>query len=133
MALLAKPWLIFWPFSESLLTGRGQGMSYHGGFVGCFLDLLVDKAAQAGFFCLGDTAAVGYRLRLHFGRIGNFLNGELYGRITTSKIARVSSVPLQTAFRSKKMVREFAAKAGIAVQEGAQYVNLPRHRYTGVA
>ena len=38
------------------------------------------------------------------------------------------SVPLHDCFPVKEeWVREFAAKAGIVVQEGAQYINLPRH------
>ena len=32
-----KPWLIFWPFSKTREWTGLQGMSYHGGFIGCFL------------------------------------------------------------------------------------------------
>ena len=125
-----KPWLIFWPFSESREWTGLQGMSYHGGFIGCFLGaFLWTKRHKQDFFAWADTAAAGIPLGYTFGRIGNFLNGELYGRITTSKIGMLfPSVPLHDCFPVKEdWVREFAAKAGIAVQEGAQYVNLPRH------
>ena len=36
-----KPWLIFWPFSESRQWTGLQGMSYHGGFIGCFLGAIL--------------------------------------------------------------------------------------------
>ena len=125
-----KPWLIFWPFSESRQWTGLQGMSYHGGFIGCFLGaILWTKRHKQDFFAWADTAAAGIPLGYTFGRIGNFLNGELYGRITTSPIGMIfPSVPLHDCFPVKEAwVRDFAAKAGVAIQEGAQYVNLPRH------
>ena len=125
-----KPWLIFWPFSESHQWTGLQGMSYHGGFIGCFLGaFLWAKRHKQDFFAWADTAAAGIPLGYTFGRLGNFFNGELYGRITTSPIGMIfPSVPLHDCFPVKEAwVREFAAKAGVAIQGGAQYVNLPRH------
>ena len=125
-----KPWLIFWPFSEAREWTGLQGMSYHGGFIGCFLGaFLWTKRHKQDFFAWADTAAAGIPLGYTFGRIGNFLNGELYGRITTSPIGMIfPSVPLHDCFPVKEAwVQEFAAKAGVAIQEGAQYINLPRH------
>ena len=125
-----KPWLIFWPFSEAREWTGLQGMSYHGGFIGCFLGaFLWTKQHKQDFFAWADTAAAGIPLGYTFGRIGNFFNGELYGRITASPIGMIfPSVPLHDCFPVKEeWVREFAAKAGVAIQEGAQYVNLPRH------
>ena len=105
-------------------------MSYHGGFIGCFLGaFLWAKRHKQDFFAWADTAAAGIPLGYTFGRLGNFFNGELYGRITTSPIGMIfPSVPLHDCFPVKESwVQEFAAKAGVAIQDGAQYVNLPRH------
>lgn len=125
-----NPWLIFWPFSATHGWVGLQGMSYHGGFIGCFMGaLLWTKKRKQPFFAWADTACAGIPLGYTFGRIGNFLNGELYGRITASPIGMIfPSVPLHDCFPAKEAwVQAFAQKAGITIQEGAQYVNLPRH------
>ena len=59
------------------------GMSFHGGFLGCVLAVLV-FAYRRGIspLSLGDiTCAVG-PIGLLLGRIANFINGELWGRPT---------------------------------------------------
>lgn len=125
-----KPWLIFWPFSEAREWTGLQGMSYHGGFIGCFLGAwLWTKRHSQDFFAWADTAAASIPLGYTFGRLGNFLNGELYGRITASPIGMIfPSVPLHDCFPVKETwVKDFAAQAGLTIQEGAQYINLPRH------
>jgi len=78
------PELIWTDPVEILKTWHG-GMSFHGGILGVFATLL--------FFCLrnrldplriGDIAAAAAPLGLFFGRIANFVNGELWGRPTTA-------------------------------------------------
>ena len=60
-----------------------------------------------------------------FGRIGNFLNGELYGRITTMPWGIV--FPQAEKFSSNLLwVQEFAAKIGMNITAD-KLVNLPRH------
>jgi phosphatidylglycerol:prolipoprotein diacylglycerol transferase len=59
------------------------GMSFHGGFTGCVVAVVL-FAARRGIpiFSLGDlTCAVG-PIGLFLGRIANFINGELWGRPT---------------------------------------------------
>ena len=58
------------------------GMSFHGGMLGVFLGLLI-YARNHGrpFFEVTDFVAPMIPLGLGFGRIGNFINGELVGRI----------------------------------------------------
>jgi len=59
------------------------GMSFHGGFIGCVLAVLL-FARKRGIpvLSLGDiTCAVG-PIGLFLGRIANFINGELWGRPT---------------------------------------------------
>ncbi|MFN8671841.1 MAG: prolipoprotein diacylglyceryl transferase [Candidatus Sericytochromatia bacterium] len=57
------------------------GMSFHGGLIGIILaTILYARKKKAKFSDLGDMVALGGALGLGFGRIGNFINGELYGR-----------------------------------------------------
>ena len=59
------------------------GLSFHGGFIGaaiaCFLFC---RKKKINFYTIADIAVIPLALGLAFGRIGNFTNGELYGRIT---------------------------------------------------
>jgi len=57
------------------------GMSFHGGFTGCVLAVvLFARRRGIPIFSLGDvTCAVG-PIGLFLGRIANFINGELWGR-----------------------------------------------------
>lgn len=125
-----KPWLIFWPFSQDGQWTGLQGMSYHGGFLGAFIgSFLWTKRHKQPFLAWVDTACAAIPLGYTFGRLGNFLNGELYGRITASPIGMIfPSIPLHDYFSAQEVwVQEFAAQAGIVIPAGAQLVNLPRH------
>jgi len=59
------------------------GMSFHGGFIGCVLAVLLFGYKRGiSVLSLGDiTCAVG-PIGLFLGRIANFINGELWGRPT---------------------------------------------------
>ena len=59
------------------------GMSFHGGFIGAILaGILFVRKRQTGFFQMADIVAPTIPIGLGLGRVGNFINGELYGRIT---------------------------------------------------
>lgn len=59
------------------------GMSFHGGLAGVLLALwLYGRRIGKTFFTITDFAAPLAPLGLGFGRIGNFINGELWGRPT---------------------------------------------------
>ena len=59
------------------------GMSFHGGFLGVLLGLWLFGWRQGlPFFRLGDFIAPLAPIGLGVGRIGNFINGELWGRAT---------------------------------------------------
>lgn len=61
------------------------GMSYHGGVIGVILALLAFTRTQKnGFFETFDLFIPAIPLGYTFGRLGNFINGELYGRVTDS-------------------------------------------------
>ena len=122
-----KPWLIFWPFGSGGYWTGLQGMSYHGGFIGgCIGMILWSIRYKRPFLAWCDTMAASIPLGYTFGRLGNFLNGELYGRVTTSPIGMI--FPDATRFRlAENWVRATVEKIGMHVPEGALMVNLPRH------
>jgi len=60
------------------------GMSFHGGCLGVLLaGLLYCRRTGLDFWKAADLFVVTVPLGLFFGRLGNFINGELYGRVTT--------------------------------------------------
>lgn len=60
------------------------GMASHGGVLGLFFFTLYwAKTRKCSWTGLGDNLVVAAPLGLLFGRIANFINGELYGRPTT--------------------------------------------------
>ena len=63
------------------------GMSFHGGMIGMILSvLLFSKVKKKSFLKIMDVMGCIAPLGLFMGRIANFINGELYGRITTSPV-----------------------------------------------
>ena len=66
------------------------GMSWHGGFLGIVVaGLLVSRRFGVPFLRLADMAAVGAPVGFFFGRLANFVNGELWGRVTEVSWAMV--------------------------------------------
>ena len=67
---------------QVLAVWRG-GMSFHGGLVGVVLAIVL-FARRHGLpvVMLGDRVATVAPIGLFFGRVANFINGELYGRVT---------------------------------------------------
>jgi phosphatidylglycerol:prolipoprotein diacylglycerol transferase len=119
-----QPWLIFWPFRDGQFTGL-MGMSYHGGAIGGVVAVvLFSRIKHFSFREIGDMYAASIPLGYTFGRLGNFINAELYGRVTTGPLGMLfpNATPLPA---SEAWVREAAATAGIAVS--GPLVNLPRH------
>ncbi|RKY39412.1 MAG: prolipoprotein diacylglyceryl transferase [Candidatus Omnitrophota bacterium] len=68
---------------EMLALWHG-GLSIHGGLVGGTLaGLLYCLRHKINFFLFADLFVIPLSLCLCLGRIGNFINGELYGRLTS--------------------------------------------------
>ncbi|HON59991.1 MAG TPA: prolipoprotein diacylglyceryl transferase [Smithella sp.] len=82
---LRHPLEIFLPFSFSdgiRFTGI-SGMSYHGGIVGVLIVMgLFLKKRKINFWRFADLIVPAVPLGYTFGRLGNFINGELWGRVT---------------------------------------------------
>lgn len=123
----SAPWLIFWPFDgKGNFTGFA-GMSYHGALVGIVVAMFFfAKVHKINLLLWGDLLAIATPLGYTFGRIGNFINGELWGR--------VSDLPWAMQFpnapnldMSKPWVADMAARTGVPIVEDVAVVNLPRH------
>jgi phosphatidylglycerol:prolipoprotein diacylglycerol transferase len=57
------------------------GMSFHGGFLGCMLAIwFFNRRYKHGYFVIVDMMAIITPIGLFAGRIGNFINGELWGK-----------------------------------------------------
>jgi len=60
------------------------GMSFHGGFLGVVVALILfARKHRINMLSLGDLVAPVVPIGLFFGRLANFINGELWGRETT--------------------------------------------------
>ena len=80
--LFYTPELIWTDPVEILKTWHG-GMSFHGGGLGVLLALVIFAwRNKIDMLRLGDVAAACTPIGLFFGRIANFINGELWGRPT---------------------------------------------------
>jgi len=81
--LFYTPELIWRDPMEILKVWHG-GMSFHGGALGVLLALILfSMTNKLDPLRLGDVAAAATPIGLFFGRIANFINGELWGRPTT--------------------------------------------------
>jgi phosphatidylglycerol:prolipoprotein diacylglycerol transferase len=125
-----NPLQIVFPFQrvDGALRFIGlQGMSYHGGLVGAITAVMVYcRVKRLPVLHVADLLAASAPLGYTFGRLGNFINGELYGRITSSPIGMV--FPHAPEYpTSAPWVRELADEAGLAIADGAALVNLPRY------
>jgi phosphatidylglycerol:prolipoprotein diacylglycerol transferase len=59
------------------------GMSFHGGLIGCIIaGIIYCKKNRIDFWELSDLIIVTAPIGLGLGRLGNFINSELYGRTT---------------------------------------------------
>ncbi|RUO23603.1 prolipoprotein diacylglyceryl transferase [Aliidiomarina iranensis] len=79
--------LVFFQFSQG-------GMSFHGGLLGVLIALFLFAIKHnRGFLQVGDFVAPLVPVGLGAGRIGNFINGELWGRVTDVPWAMVFPNP----------------------------------------
>jgi phosphatidylglycerol---prolipoprotein diacylglyceryl transferase len=80
---LAHPAEIIWPFRDGHFVGI-SGMSFHGGALGVILlGWYFCRRYKWRFYQLADPAMPFVAVGLGLGRLGNFINGELFGRPTT--------------------------------------------------
>jgi phosphatidylglycerol:prolipoprotein diacylglycerol transferase len=102
------------------------GMSFHGGALGVTLAIvLFARQRKLSIFALADIVIEAIPIGLFFGRIANFINGELYGRISDVGWAMIFP---------NGAVREDAVPLGLSglcqnvtLADGTAGLNCPRH------
>ena len=95
---------------EILQLWKG-GMSFHGGFLGCVLAVvLFARHRGLSILSLGDITCAAGTIGIFLGRIANFINGELWGRPT--------DVPWAMVFPSGGPVPRHPSQLYEAVLEG---------------
>ncbi len=66
------------------------GMSFHGGLIGIIISIyLFCRKNNIQFFYLSDLVSIVAPIGLFFGRIANFINNELYGKVTNFPFAMI--------------------------------------------
>ena len=86
-ARLAYVFIYNWDYYRdnlgSLLSVWQGGLSFHGAIVGFVVVMIVwSKKKGIPFYQLSDSSVLSGTLGLGLGRLGNFINGELYGRLS---------------------------------------------------
>ena len=129
---LKHPLEIVLPFQFSdggiVFTGI-SGMSYHGGLIGCLLAAWIYvRRNELNFRDLLDLFLPVIPLGYTFGRLGNFINGELYGRVTTAPIGMHFPLAPGEALRHPSQLYEafFEGIFLFAVLWSLRHVKAPR-------
>lgn len=126
--LFYKPFYYFAHPAEVLAIWQG-GMSFHGGFLGVLIALwLFARNRNKRWLEVTDFVAPLIPLGLAAGRLGNFINGELWGRVTSPNAPWAVYFP-QAAAEDKAWITAFpqeaAARGLVAIYERVGM--LPRH------
>lgn len=110
------------------------GLSFHGGALGVILaSLLWCKKRKINFYKLADPTMPLVALGLGLGRLGNFINSELYGRITASPLGMVfkNAEPVNiNSEQAQTVLQKLNLSAGELaplLSQNGTLVNLPRH------
>ena len=83
------------------------GMSFHGGFIGIVIAaILTSKRYNISIFVFTDVVALAIPMVLFFGRLANFMNGELAGRASTLPWAVVFPPPYNDGPRHPSPIYE---------------------------
>ena len=70
-------------FFEILKIWQG-GMSFHGGLLGVIISIIFfSRKTKINFFKFADIISCVAPIGIFLGRIANFINGELYGKVST--------------------------------------------------
>jgi phosphatidylglycerol:prolipoprotein diacylglycerol transferase len=73
----------YWSEPVRILQTWTGGMSWHGGFLGIVIaGLLLARRWKMPFLRIADLASVGAPVGFGLGRLANFVNNELWGRVT---------------------------------------------------
>ena len=122
-------YVLFYKFSDYLANPLDifkvweGGMSFHGGFLGVVVAMwLFGRKHNISILKLMDSVAPLVPLGLASGRIGNFINGELWGRVTELNAFWAMGFP-----QARYEDAEAAAHNPLWAEWLQQYGMLPRH------
>jgi len=94
-----------------LLSLHLGGMSFHGAMLGVIVFLFIyQKVKKASAFTILDIAILFSPIALFFGRLGNFINGELWGR--------PSDLPWAMVFPAADLITRHPSQLYQAITEG---------------
>jgi phosphatidylglycerol:prolipoprotein diacylglycerol transferase len=109
---------------ETLYLWHG-GMSFHGGALGVTIAILLFTRARAlPVFAFADIICAAIPIGLFFGRIANFINGELWGRVTDMWWAMIFPGGAQLAAAVPPEFRALCRQVSLLEGPG---LNCPRH------
>lgn len=106
------------------------GMYFFGGFAAALIiPWFYIRKQKMNYWDLADFIIIPAPIGLAFGRLGNFINGEFWGRPSSSPLAMVfDSVPRSEWFSTDlPWVQDIIRETGMTVLAGQSMVNLPRH------
>lgn len=96
------------------------GMASHGGFIGVFIAvLLFSRRNQVSALTVGDLVCTAAPPGLLLGRLANFVNGELWGKITDFRWAVIFPEAQQSPYFDRNAFVYYSSELGQAVN--------PRH------
>jgi phosphatidylglycerol:prolipoprotein diacylglycerol transferase len=103
-----------WTSPSELVSLWNGGMSFHGGLAGVVLAIAwVCYKGKLNFIRVTDYIAVSVPFGMLFGRLANFVNGELWGRVTDA------SLPWAMVFPSAGTMPRHPSQLYEALLEGA--------------
>jgi len=113
---IQQPLEIILPFRFNPFRFVGlSGMSYHGGLIGVFIATAIFcKKRKISFWEMADLYGPIIPLGYAFGRLGNFINGELYGRVTSSALGMYFPSAPALSLRHPSQLYEMLAEGIIA-------------------
>ncbi len=106
--------LIGWiPIPPALMLWRG-GMSFHGGILGVAIaGIWYARKYKLDALAIGDLFSCAAPIGLFFGRLANFINGELYGRPTDASWAMVFPADPEQLPRHPSQLYEAALEGAV--------------------
>jgi phosphatidylglycerol:prolipoprotein diacylglycerol transferase len=117
---LSEPWRIFFVWEG--------GMSFHGGFLGVIIALAwYARSRRRSWLALTDFIAPLAPLGLGAGRLGNFINAELWGRASDAPWAMIFPLVDRTP-RHPSQLYEFALEGAVLFIALWWYAAKPRPR-----
>lgn len=125
-------YVLFYQFGELLqnpayiLKVWEGGMSFHGGFIGVMLGMwFFARKYKKTTFQVFDFIVPCVPTGLLFGRIGNYINGELWGRVSDGGYNWLTYFPQAAAFDMEQLQSNPQLQE-LMIEVNGQYI-LPRH------